>query len=60
MDDSGRTGHEQEPQGSGPGSTHLAPTDARQAVKTGRVRYILAISLSATILGMVIVWIVIR
>lgn len=39
------------------GHTVLPPTEARQAEKTGRVRYILAISLGLAIAAMVIVYV---
>jgi hypothetical protein len=39
---------------------HLTPTEARQGIATGRVRTILAISLTLTVIGMVIVWATIR
>ncbi|MBN9524814.1 MAG: hypothetical protein J0H82_01345 [Alphaproteobacteria bacterium] len=38
------------------GHTVLPPTEARQAEKTGRVRYILAISLGLAIAAMIVVY----
>lgn len=36
--------------------THLDPDEARQAVKTGRVRYILAISLTGVVVAFAILY----
>ncbi len=38
------------------GHTVLPPTEARQAEKTGRVRYILGISLGLAIAAMIVVY----
>ncbi len=48
--------HPQPPESVG-GHTVLPPTEARQAEKTGRVRYILGISLSLAIVAMAVVYI---
>lgn len=39
------------------GHTVLPPTEARQAEKTGRVRYILGVSLTLAIVAMVVIYI---
>ena len=36
----------------------LTPSESRQSVKTGRVRYILGISLSLAIVALAAVWVV--
>jgi hypothetical protein len=46
------------PNGAKPGAV-LSTTQARQAVTTGRVRYVLAISTVLAIIGMVVAYIVI-
>ncbi len=40
--------------------TELNKVEARQAVETHRVRYILGISLSVTIVALFIVWLILR
>lgn len=37
-------------------SIHITAEDARSAVKTGHVRYILAVSLVGAVIGLALVW----